>query len=118
MSDSDSGSPRESNSPRDSNSPWDWNLAVFCRDERWSIARCIESIADASSGRRTLVTLIVNGSSDDSAALALAAAEKRGLPIAVYTIAHSDKSNAINRFFYELREPAHHYFFVDAYVKI
>jgi glycosyltransferase involved in cell wall biosynthesis len=98
--------------------PWDWNVAVFCRNERWSIVQCIESIADASREHRTLITLIVNGSSDDSAALALEAAARRNIPIAVYTIAHSDKANAINRFFYSLREPAHHYFFIDAYVKI
>ncbi len=98
--------------------PWDWNVAVFCRDERWSIARCIESIAAASRDRRTLITLIVNGSSDDSASLALEAAKRRAIPIAVYTIAHGDKANAINRFFYALREPARYYFFIDAYVKI
>ncbi len=86
--------------------PWDWNVAVFCRDERWSIARCIDSIADASRERRTLVTLIVNGCGDDSAERALEAARRRGLPIAVYAIAHGDKANAINRFFYALREPA------------
>jgi glycosyltransferase involved in cell wall biosynthesis len=98
--------------------PWDWNVAVFCRNERWSIVHCIESIADASQQRRTLITLIVNGSSDDSAALALEAARRRGIPIAVYTIAHGDKANAINRFFHGLREPAHYYFFIDAYARI
>jgi hypothetical protein len=97
---------------------WDWNVAVFCRNERWSIVRCIDSIADASRDRRALITLIVNGSSDDSAALALEAAARRGVPITVYTIAHGDKANAINRFFHELREPAHYYFFIDAYAKI
>jgi glycosyltransferase involved in cell wall biosynthesis len=97
---------------------WDWNVAVFCRDERWSIARCIDSIADASIDRRALVTLIVNGSSDDSAERALTAAKRRGMPIALYTIRHGDKANAINRFYYELREPSRFYFFVDAYVKI
>src|SRR5580704_17966687 len=96
---------------------WDWNLAVFCRNERWSIARCIDSIADASQQRRALITLIVNGSGDDSAEQALLAAERRGIAIAVWTIAHGDKANAINRFFPELREPARHYFFIDAYAK-
>jgi glycosyltransferase involved in cell wall biosynthesis len=98
--------------------PWDWNVAVFCRNERWSIVNCIESIADASRERRTLITLIVNGSSDDSAERALEAAQRRGIPIAVYTIAHGDKANAINCFFYTLRESARYYFFIDAYVKI
>jgi glycosyltransferase involved in cell wall biosynthesis len=98
--------------------PWDWNVAVFCRNERWSIARCIESIAEASRDRRTLITLIVNGSTDDSAALALDAARRRGVAIAVHSIAYGDKANAINQFFYELREAARYYFFIDAYVKI
>jgi glycosyltransferase involved in cell wall biosynthesis len=97
---------------------WDWNLAVFCRNERWSIDRCIESIADASGDRRALITLIVNGSTDDSADLALAAAARRGIPIAVWTIEHGDKANAINQFIHALREPARCYFFIDAYVKI
>jgi glycosyltransferase involved in cell wall biosynthesis len=97
---------------------WDWNVAVFCRNERWSIVQCIESIADASRAHRTLITLVVNGSSDDSATLALEAAARRNIPISVYAIAHGDKANAINHFFYNLREPARHYFFLDAYVKI
>jgi hypothetical protein len=95
---------------------WDWNIAVFCRNERWSIARCIESLADASEGRRALITLLVNGSSDDSADLATAAARRLGAAMAVYTIRHGDKANAINQFFHRLREPAKTYFFVDAYV--
>jgi glycosyltransferase involved in cell wall biosynthesis len=98
--------------------PWDWNVAVFCRNERWSIAQCIESIADATRERRTLITLIVNGSNDDSATLALEAAARRGIPIAVYVIKYGDKANAINQFFYTLREPARNYFFIDAYVKV
>ncbi|PPQ38315.1 glycosyltransferase [Rhodopila globiformis] len=97
---------------------WDWNIAVFCRNEQASIARCIESLTHASRGRRALITLIVNGSTDDSAETALAAAERSGMPILIYAIAYADKANAINQFFYELRQPAKHYFFVDAYVKI
>jgi hypothetical protein len=97
---------------------WDWNVAVFCRNERWSIVRCIESIADAARDRRTLITLVVNGSTDDSATLALRAAGQRGIAIAVHTIAHGDKANAINWFFHALRESARYYFFIDAYVKI
>jgi glycosyltransferase involved in cell wall biosynthesis len=97
---------------------WDWNVAVFCRNEGASIARCIESIAEASQGRRAIITLIVNGSSDDSASRALEAARRRGAAIAIYTIAHGDKANAMNRFYYELREPAACYFFVDAYAMI
>jgi hypothetical protein len=98
--------------------PWDWNVAVFCRNERSSVVDCIASIADASRDRRALITLIVNGSSDDSAALAQGVAERRGIPIAIFAIAHADKSNAINQFCHRLREPARYYFFIDAYAKI
>ena len=97
---------------------WDWNVAVFCRNEQKSIGRCIESIAQAGSGRRTLVTLIVNGSTDGSAAAAVEAARNCGANLAVYTIPHGDKANAMNRFYYDLRESADYYFFVDAYVRI
>jgi hypothetical protein len=97
---------------------WDWNVAVFCRNEQASIAQCIESIAAASRTRRALVTLVVNGSSDDSAATALQAASRCGAAITIYTIAYGDKANAMNRFYYDLREPADYYFFVDAYVRI
>jgi glycosyltransferase involved in cell wall biosynthesis len=97
---------------------WDWNVAVFCRNEQASIARCIASIAEAGRAHRTIITLIVNGSSDDSAATALAAASRHGAAIAIYTIPHGDKANAMNRFYYELREDAALYFFVDAYARI
>ena len=97
---------------------WDWNVAVFCRNEAGSIGRCIESIARASRHRRAVTTLIVNGSTDDSAAVALETARSCGAAIAVYTIPHGDKANAMNRFYYDLRESADYYFFVDAYAKI
>lgn len=97
---------------------WDWNIAVFCQNERWSIGRCIDGIANASLGRRVLTTLIVNGSSDDSAAVAWETARRRGVALAVWTIPYGDKANAINQFIYRLREPAGSYVFLDAYVKI
>ena len=99
-------------------SVWDWNVAVFCRNEQASIGRCIESIALAGGDKRTLITLIVNGSTDASAATALEAARRCGAHLAVYTIPHGDKANAMNQFYYELRESAAYYFFVDAYAKI
>lgn len=97
---------------------WDWNVAVFCRNEQASIGHCIESIAAAIGARRGLITLIVNGSTDDSADVALEAARRCGASIAIYTIPHGDKANAMNRFYYDLREQAAFYFFVDAYAKI
>jgi glycosyltransferase involved in cell wall biosynthesis len=97
---------------------WDWNVAVFCRNEQASIGNCIESIARAGARRRMLVTLIINGSTDSSAAVALSAARDCGASLAVYAIPHGDKANAMNRFYYELRDSADYYFFVDAYARI
>ncbi|HEY0423655.1 MAG TPA: hypothetical protein VGC82_10065 [Rhodopila sp.] len=97
---------------------WDWNVAVFCRNEQASIARCIESIAQASRTKRAVITLIVNGCTDNSTATALAAASRCGVAITIYEIAHGDKANAMNRFFHDLRESAEYYFFVDAYARI
>ena len=97
---------------------WDWNIAVFCRNEQASIAQCIDCIAEASQSRRAIISLIVNGCTDDSANVALSAARNIGAAIAIHTIPHGDKANAMNRFFYNLRESARFYFFADAYARI
>ena len=97
---------------------WEWNVAVFCQNEAARIGQCIASIAQAIGSRRALVTLILNGTTDDSAALAWQAARTHGVPIEIWRIPHGDKSNAIDQFFYKLRVPAQMYFCVDGYVKI
>jgi hypothetical protein len=97
---------------------WEWNIAVFCQNEAARIGQCIASIAAAIGSHRALVTVIVNGSTDDSAAVAWQAARAHGVPIAIWRIPHGDKANAIDQFLYKLRVPAQVYFFVDAYVKI
>ena len=82
----------------------DWQIAVFGQNEAARIGACITSIAKAATGLRVLVTLILNGCTDNSAKLALEAAKAADLPLEIYTIEHADKSNAINRFFYDLGE--------------
>ena len=97
---------------------WEWNVAVFCQNEAARIGLCIASIAAAIGSRRALVTLVLNGTTDDSAAIAWQAARDLGVPIEIYRIPYGDKSNAIDQFFYRLRVPARLYFCVDGYVKI
>jgi hypothetical protein len=97
---------------------WDWNIAVFCRNERYYIGDCIEAIAGAIRDRNAVLTIVVNGSSDGSAVLAREAALRYGLPCRIYMLAFGDKANAINQFFYRIREDAKLYFFVDGYTKI
>ncbi len=97
---------------------WDWQVGVFGRNEASRIGQCIASIARAAKGRRVLATVLLNGTTDDSAAAALRAAGAGGLPIEIYRFAHADKSNAINRFFHDLRVPADALCCVDAYAVI
>ena len=97
---------------------WDWQVGVFGRNEASRIGQCVASIARAARGQRVLATVLLNGTTDDSAAAALHAAEACALPVDIYRIGHADKSNAINRFFHDLRAPAAAICCVDAYVVI
>ena len=97
---------------------WDVQVGVFGQNEASRIEACLASIAEAAGPRRVLVTVVLNGSTDGSAARAAAIAPQLPVEIRVVTIARPDKANAINRFFYELREDAALYVCVDAYVAI
>ena len=97
---------------------WDWNIAVFCRNEAAYIGACIGNIAKAVAGHRAMVTVVVNGSSDESANLAHEAARIHGIDCVVYGIAFGDKANAINQFMYRIRADARLYFFVDGYTRV
>ncbi len=106
------------NPATNTNQDWEWNVAVFCQNEAARIGQCIASIAQAIGSRRALVTVVVNGTTDDSAAVAWQAGHAHNLPIEIWRIPHGDKSNAIDQFLYKLRVPAQMYFCVDGYVKI
>ncbi len=93
----------------------DWNVAVYCANEAARLQGCLDSILTALVGRRALVTIILNGSSDGSTDIACAAV-RAGKPVEVFQIAATDKSNAINQFYHVLRSPARAYAGVDGYV--
>ncbi len=95
---------------------WDWNVAVFCQNEQDVIVSCLKAIDAAAAGRRVLVCLIVNGSTDESAARAADYARGSNLDFMIVTIPAGDKSNAINAFNVILRVPARTYIYVDGYV--
>ena len=97
---------------------WDWQVGVFGQNEGSRIGKCLESIGRAGYGRRVLITVVLNGTTDNSAKIVLDAAHKHSLSVDIYEIQFADKANAINRFFYELRQPSLHYCCVDAYVTI
>lgn len=97
---------------------WDVQVGVFGQNEATRIKACLTSISVAVGSRRALITLILNGSTDDGEQRARAIAPGLGPDLRIYRIPHADKSNSINRFFYDLREPADLYVCVDAYVTI
>lgn len=98
--------------------PFDWQIFVACQNEAARIAGCLASIRAAIGDRRALVTLNVNGCTDDSAAAAQRTARDHGLNLRLYRTQAGDKANAINQFIYSLRVPARMYVFVDGYVWI
>jgi glycosyltransferase involved in cell wall biosynthesis len=97
--------------------PLDWNVAIYCANEAARLQACLNSVATALGERRARITVIINGSRDGSLRIAQAAA-RSGAPIEIFEIAHADKANAINRFFYGLRSPARAYAGVDGSVTI
>jgi glycosyltransferase involved in cell wall biosynthesis len=101
--------------PPEERPPCDISVAVFCHNEAARIGACLKSIAASGRGFRLGVTVIANGTTDDSVPRAQSAVEDANLPAHIYTIAHGDKSNAINHSFYTLRQRAKLHVFVDAY---
>ena len=100
-----------------STASYDASVTVFCQNEAATIGACVASIAGAAEGYRIHLTVIVNGSSDDSAALALQAARQASLLARVYTIAFGDKANAINQAL-AILPPARLHVFVDGYAVV
>lgn len=97
---------------------WEWHISVVCQNEAARIEDCLISIGDAIGSRRALVTLNVNGSTDDSEVVAQHTALACGIALQVYRTEAADKSNVLNRFIHTQRVPARMYAFVDGYVRI
>ena len=99
---------------------YDWHIAVFCHNEGERLAECIRAINSAvlSANRRALITVVLNGQTDDS--LKWAELARRESPCQTEIRQHplADKSAAINRFFYDYRVEASCYFCIDGYVVI
>ncbi|MCR0985118.1 glycosyltransferase [Roseomonas populi] len=96
----------------------EWAAAVFGRNEAAFIAGCIRALARAGEGRDLHVTVLLNGTTDASAALASAALHEAGLRGRVFLIPQADKANALNQFIHALRPRAETGFFVDAYAVV
>ena len=97
---------------------YDVQVSVFGQNEAGRIDACLRSISAALGVRHAIITLLLNGSTDGSEGIARATARTLKHPLRICRIGHADKSNAINHSFYDLRERARLYVFVDAYATI
>lgn len=95
-----------------------WSAAIFGRNEAASIGACITALAAAAAGRSLHLTILLNGTTDDSHREASLALIHSGLPGRIHAIAEADKANAVNQFIQHLRPEAETYFFVDAYARV
>ena len=94
-----------------------WSIAVFGVNEAATIAACLGALDDNAAGRDAHVSLLLNGTTDDSVEVARAV-RLRNVSLSTYTFPVADKANTINRFLYDLRPEADGYFFVDAYARV
>lgn len=98
----------------------DWQIGVFCQNEGERLGDCLRSIDAAVGGREALITIILNGSTDNSLAVARAAAPTLRTPVRIFVIDAGDKSNAINHYIGDpgVRVDADLYFAIDGYAVI
>lgn len=95
-----------------------WSVAVFGRNEAPWLRDCLLALARAGDGMTMDVTVLLNGTTDASPAIAVAALREAALHGRVCLIDHADKANAFNQFLYRVRPEAETYFFVDAYAVV
>lgn len=96
----------------------DWSIAVFARNEAASLPGCLQAIEEAARGVTAHLTVILNGTTDESHDV-LRREMGRLAPLASgYVIPFADKANAWNQFVYALRPRAWVYFFIDAYARV
>ena len=94
-----------------------WAVTVFAGSEGDRIAECLASIHHGLQDRTALLTVVVNGARDHTAARAAEAiAELDWQDAEVAEIPWGDKANAWNQYVYGLRRPAAWHLFVDGYL--
>ena len=96
----------------------EWEVAVSAHNEAAHLPACLRALALAGQGHRMAVTVLLNGSTDRSPEVAMAAMREAGLRGRVVRIPHADKSNAFNQYAYRLRGRAPVQVFVDAYATV
>jgi hypothetical protein len=95
----------------------DFDIAVYAVNEAVTIEACITSIDRACAGRHGHITVLLNGTTDNTISI-LDAMALTHANLTVYSHQVADKAHAINSFLYDLRRGASVYFGIDAYTKI
>jgi hypothetical protein len=95
----------------------DWHVAAYAVNEAERLEACLRSAVAALEGTKFQISLILNGSTDGSEQIARQMT-RSGSPISIYRIDYPDKSNAINQFYYHIRQPARYYAEIDSNVII
>lgn len=95
-----------------------WSALVCARNEQRRIGACLHALAQAAAQNHLHVTVLLNGSTDDTAREAMRSLRDSGLRGRIYAIGQGDKANAFNQFIHRLRPAASTYFFVDGYAAV
>lgn len=94
------------------------SIAVFARNEAASLADCLEALDHAVEGLSATFTVVLNGTTDASAATVDAFAATSRHKVQVFDIPFADKSNAWNQYVHALAPAAALHVFVDAYARV
>lgn len=95
-----------------------WHIGVYCQNEEATLEACLASVSGAASHRKSLITVLINGSTDSSETVARVTASRLKTPVRIFRIKYGDKANAINTFLYDRTIRSDLYFGVDAYVRV
>jgi hypothetical protein len=95
----------------------DFEIAVYAANEALVLGDCLRSVDQACAGHRAGITVILNGTRDNSVGV-VSSLRLQNADLRVFMLPFGDKSNAINTFFYDLRRPASVCIQVDGYSRI
>lgn len=95
----------------------DFEIGVYAANEALVLGDCLRSVDQACAGHRAGITVILNGTRDNSMEV-LASLRLQHADLRVFMLPFGDKSNAINTFFYDLRRPANVCIQIDGYSTI
>lgn len=96
---------------------YDFDAGIFAANEAAKIQTCIESVDAACAGRKAHLSIILNGTIDETIGV-LKKIKLRHAAMTVYLTSVADKANAVNHFIHDLRQDADVYFGIDGYVTV